>query len=97
MTSAVKNANIAVYDFVASIAAGSPLARSQFFDLKNGGVAISYSGWVHRRPQAEGRRISAGEDHLGRDQGPDHDQQVGVLREGPGPAGETCWVPGPSR
>jgi basic membrane protein A len=44
MTSAVKNVNIAVYDFVASIAAGKPLTGSQFFDLKNGGVAISYSG-----------------------------------------------------
>jgi basic membrane protein A len=55
MTSAVKNVNIAVYDFVSSIAAGSPLTGSQFFNLKNGGVAISYSGGFidSIRPQIE--------------------------------------------
>ena len=44
ISSAVKNVNIAVYDFVASAAAGKPLTGVQNFDLKNGGVGISFSG-----------------------------------------------------
>ncbi|MTD14249.1 BMP family ABC transporter substrate-binding protein [Nakamurella sp. YIM 132087] len=44
MTSAVKNVNIAVYDFIASGATGAPLTGVQTFDLANGGVGISYSG-----------------------------------------------------
>jgi basic membrane protein A len=44
MTSAVKNVNIAIYNFVASVAAGSPETGVVSNDLKSGGVGISYSG-----------------------------------------------------
>ena len=53
-------------------------------------------GWVHRLHPSADRAVS-GEDHLGRDQGPDHAQQVGILSGGARPGGGTCWVPGPSR
>jgi basic membrane protein A and related proteins len=44
MTSAVKNVNIAVYNMLASAAAGKVFTGVQTFDLKNGGVGISFSG-----------------------------------------------------
>ena len=88
MTSAVKNVNIAVYDYVASIAAGKPLTGSQFFDLKNGGVGDLLLRWVHRLHPSPDRGLP-GEDHLRGDQGSDHAQQV-TVHEGPGSGGWTC-------
>ena len=44
MTSAVKNVDVAVYNMIASVAAGKPLAGVQVYDLKNGGVGYSTSG-----------------------------------------------------
>jgi basic membrane protein A len=44
MTSAVKNVDVGVYDFIVSAVNGSPLTGNQLYDLKNGGVGIAYSG-----------------------------------------------------
>ena len=44
ITSAVKNVDVATYQFAASVAAGKPQEGVQTFDLKNGGVGISTSG-----------------------------------------------------
>ncbi|MET3804897.1 basic membrane protein A [Nakamurella sp. UYEF19] len=44
ISSAVKNVDVAVYNMIASVAAGKPLTGVQTYDLKNGGVGISYSG-----------------------------------------------------
>lgn len=44
MTSAVKNVDVAVYNMIASVSAGKALTGVQVYDLKNGGVGISYSG-----------------------------------------------------
>ena len=44
MTSAVKNVDVAVYNMISSVAGGKPLTGVQVYDLKNGGVGISYSG-----------------------------------------------------
>lgn len=44
ITSAVKNVDVATYQFAASVAAGKPQTGVQTFDLKNGGVGISTSG-----------------------------------------------------
>ncbi len=44
LTSAVKNVDVAVYNMIASVAAGTPLTGVQVYDLKNGGVAYSTSG-----------------------------------------------------
>ena len=44
ITSMIKNVDVAVSDFIASIANGSPLKGTQLYDLKNNGVGYSTSG-----------------------------------------------------
>ena len=44
ITSAVKNVDVSVYQFAASVASGKPQTGVQVFDLKNGGVGIATSG-----------------------------------------------------
>lgn len=44
LTSAVKNVDVAVYDFVKSIEDGKKLTGVQSFTLEQGGVSLSYSG-----------------------------------------------------
>lgn len=44
MTSAVKNVDVAVFDFIASAVNGAPLTGVHHYDLKNGGVAVATSG-----------------------------------------------------
>jgi basic membrane protein A len=44
LTSALKNVNVAVYDLVKSVKAGTPLSGTQNYSLAKGGVGLSYSG-----------------------------------------------------
>jgi basic membrane protein A len=44
LTSALKNVDVAVYNYIKSIHDGSPLTGTQRFDLKSGGVGYSTSG-----------------------------------------------------
>ena len=44
ITSAMKNVDVAVYAYLASVATGSPEHGIQVFDLKNGGVGYSTTG-----------------------------------------------------
>lgn len=44
LTSALKRVDVASYDFIKSVDAGSPLTSYQTYDLKNGGVGYSTSG-----------------------------------------------------
>lgn len=44
MTSAIKNVDVGVYDFIVSAVNGDPLTGDQTYNLENGGVGIAYSG-----------------------------------------------------
>jgi basic membrane protein A len=44
MTSMLKRVDVAVYDFIKSMADGKPLTGVQVFDLKKDGVGYSTSG-----------------------------------------------------
>jgi basic membrane protein A len=44
LTSAVKNVDIAVYDFIKSVSDGQPLTGTQTFNLAKGGVGLATSG-----------------------------------------------------
>lgn len=44
MTSAIKNVDVAVYDFIVSAVNGKPLTGTQIYNLENGGVGVAYSG-----------------------------------------------------